>query len=46
MNPDVSKVFGMPDNIITNLAYDKYQGLLAFGTSSNIIKVISLKGFE
>ncbi len=24
LNPDVSKVFGMPDKITTNLAFDKF----------------------
>ncbi|CDW73878.1 syntaxin-binding protein 5-like [Stylonychia lemnae] len=41
-----SKVFGFPQNISTNLAYDKYQGLLAYGTNYNMIKIISLKGYE
>ena len=36
----------MPDRITTNMAYDKYQGLLAYGTSTKIIKVFSLKGYE
>ena len=35
------------DNTISsNLAYDKYQGLLAYGTKDGHIKMFSLKGYE
>lgn len=46
LSPKVSKVFGMPDSITSNLAYDKYQSLLAVGTKKHTIKIISLKGYE
>jgi hypothetical protein len=34
------------ENITSNLAYDKYQGLLAYGTKTGHIKMFSLKGYE
>jgi hypothetical protein len=34
------------NDITSNLAYDKYQGLLAYGTSAGHIKMYSLKGLE
>lgn len=46
LTSQTSKVFGFPDKISTNMAFDKYQGLIAFGTSTNIIKIVSLKGYE
>lgn len=46
LSPSVAKVFGMPVSVSTNLAYDKYQGLMAYGTSTKVIKIISLKGYE
>ena len=46
MNPAISKVFGLPFKITTNLAFDRYQGLMAYGTSNKIIKILSLKGYE
>lgn len=41
-----AKVYGIPTGITSNLAYDKYQGLLAMGTGHGMIKIVSLKGFE
>ena len=46
LSPFTSKAFGLQDKITTNLAYDKYQGLLAYGTQTKIIKIVSLKGYE
>lgn len=34
------------DNITSNLACDKYLGLMAYGTFSGHIKLFSLKGYE
>jgi hypothetical protein len=34
------------EDITSNLAFDKYLGLLAYGTSSGHIKIISLNGYE
>ena len=34
------------EEITSNLAFDKYQGLLAYGTSAGHIKLFSLKGME
>ena len=34
------------DTITSNLAYDKYQGLMAYGTKDGHIKLFSLKGYE
>lgn len=56
LTEDNSKGFGVlggatggatiDDNISSNLAFDKYQGLLAYGTKSGDIKMFSLKGYE
>lgn len=34
------------DTITSNLAYDKYQGLFAYGTRDGHIKMYSMKGYE
>lgn len=41
-----SKLFGLPPKVCTNLAFDKHQGLLAYGTEDRVIKVLNLKGYE
>ena len=56
LTEDNSKGFGVlggytaaaniDENISSNLAFDKYQGLLAYGTRSGDIKMVSMKGYE
>jgi hypothetical protein len=56
LDPNNSKGFGLlgesassisdTEDITSNLAFDKYLGLLAYGTSSGHIKIISLNGYE
>ena len=33
-------------NITSNMAFDKYQGLIAYGTAFGSIKIFQLKGLE
>jgi len=28
------------------MAYDRYQGLIGYGTETGILKIVSLKGYE
>jgi len=41
-----SKLFGLPPAVCTNLAFDRHQGILAYGTDDRVIKVLNLKAYE
>ena len=37
---------GQAKDITSNMAYDKYQGIIAYGTANGNIKIFQLKGLE